>query len=696
MAGVKKQSKKASGGKNTALIIFMVFFFLTSVGLGVWGYYGYANQEALRNTAEEKVNIEKATKVFEEFNLFLSKEGKNALGHPVEEPEKYANDRDDILKDGGRFKVKQEKKKDKVIEYGVPEDKLKAAKAMVEEHEKDLGYDGASRKYKTTYKDTIKTLEAEIAKLKAAVTTAQNDKKTTAAQISALQGNLEAYWKEALGKIDAGNTAALAAANNRYKEFQDALARAEKSFQDKAAVEKEKEEVERKLGGQIKQLQVKLKEAEAARDSTVPTTGQGRSTDVHALLLDISKGKTLWDAPLGKITRLEQEQRHAYINIGSKAGLQPETTFMVFGAGWDGRAEKALKGTVEVIRILGEHSALCRITSLYDGSGTEIALADPGRGRPQREAENPLKEGDVLYNLLFGMRVAIAGEVNLTPYDTANPAEQTRNLDNFMALLKRHGVIVDAYIDLNNGKLQGQISRRTNYLVRGHDLVDPNAGQAPKVEPKMEPKEGEKDKVEAKDEKEPKEPKEPKEGKEPKGGGKEPEIALDRVARVNETIKTMRTEAIEKGLFIISPENLVNVVGYRRPRSANNLEVSGFRPSNPAASSMGFFQFTSGDTPTTKKGEGGSIDLAKPGEIKGKWSGKINGGKLTLEFQNDGGANWTVQMGADGIGGFTNIGKRNREYLAVIQGTPVSMRMAEDNNSIQVTGGMLTATLTKE
>ena len=47
MAGLKKPKKKDTTNPSTVLIIFLVFFVLLSIGLGVWGYYGYAGQTKL-------------------------------------------------------------------------------------------------------------------------------------------------------------------------------------------------------------------------------------------------------------------------------------------------------------------------------------------------------------------------------------------------------------------------------------------------------------------------------------------------------------------------------------------------------------------------------------------------------------------------------------------------------------------------
>ena len=94
----------------------------------------------------------------------------------------------------------------------------------------------------------------------------------------------------------------------------------------------------------------------------------------------------------------------------------------------DGRAEKELKATIEVIRVLDANSSLARITSIYDIEGHEIVLGDPRRAGSNREADNALKEGDLLFNMFWGTRVALAGNISFAGQISDNPAEQMRIL----------------------------------------------------------------------------------------------------------------------------------------------------------------------------------------------------------------------------------------------------------------------------
>src|SRR4029077_12850614 len=125
------------------------------------------------------------------------------------------------------------------------------------------------------------------------------------------------------------------------------------------------------LKRQIKKLNEAVVKLSADKTDVVAGAGAGKagSEQMHALFLDISRGKPLWDNPLGKITRVDLQERQVYINVGSANGMKPEVTFNIFGAGWNGRADKEFKGTIEVVRVLDANSSLARITSLYDGDG---------------------------------------------------------------------------------------------------------------------------------------------------------------------------------------------------------------------------------------------------------------------------------------------------------------------------------------
>jgi hypothetical protein len=92
------------------------------------------------------------------------------------------------------------------------------------------------------------------------------------------------------------------------------------------------------------------------------------------------------------------------------------------------------------------------------------------RGRILRESEAPIREGDLLFNLFWGARVAVAGYVSITGEPSDSPAEQNRQMEDFMHLLRNNGVQVDAYVDLRDGQIRGNITAKTRYLIRGAPL----------------------------------------------------------------------------------------------------------------------------------------------------------------------------------------------------------------------------------
>lgn len=542
MAGLKKPSKRDKSNPSTVLIIFLVFFVLLSIGLGVWGYYGYAGQEELRKVAAtEKKNTE-AMNLKADFAMTVARDARAAIGPPLDanEYQLYVSSIGDVMADGGRFGGK------------IAAEDLAAGKKFVNDNRTVLGFTD-EKKYKITYKDELDRLKTEVNQANGELARKDAAYKALTKSFNDLKTAIEKSDASAAKSIDDVNKNALDARKDQIKQLEEAFAR-NKDLSDQIKTDFDKAETERgKYEEKIKLLDREIKKMKAQMaDVGAPVKLLG---DVHALLLDISKGKTLWDHPLGKITRIELEKNEVFINIGSRLGAKPELTFNVFASGWKGLAEKDLKATIEVIRVLDASTSLCKITSLYDADGREIVMADTNKGRSQRESENALKEGDLLFNMFFGSRVALAGNFSLNGVPAETPAEQMRNLSAFMTLLQNNGVKVDAYLDLTDNSIKGEINHRTRYLILGDKIGDDKPAPAPKPKENGEPKEGE--------------------GKE--GDPKEVPPAGEKTT--NAVMTALRKEAADRGMFIISADNFLNVIGYRRPRSANDTSANSFRPS---------------------------------------------------------------------------------------------------------------------
>src|SRR5262249_2811423 len=145
--------------------------------------------------------------------------------------------------------------------------------------------------------------------------------------------------------------------------------------------------------------------------------GQGGGVKLHALVLDISKGRPLWDQPKGKILKANVAKREVIINLGYGDGIKKEMTFNVFGPTYYGEALGPLKGTIEIKSILDAGTSVGHITSIFDLTGKEVTIFDQNKGAAQRAAENPMKEGDLLFNMFWKTKVALAGKFNLAEYN---------------------------------------------------------------------------------------------------------------------------------------------------------------------------------------------------------------------------------------------------------------------------------------
>ncbi|MBI2805958.1 MAG: hypothetical protein HYX68_13340 [Planctomycetes bacterium] len=549
MAGLKKKKKEKSGSPNVVLVVFLVLFVIVSITLGVLLYYALQEKDDANTKRILAKKESDATQKVADYYSMLYFDARTQWGDRLDadEADKSAKDqmvlnREEFLKPNfGNF-------------AGAPATKESALKFMNKIRDNDKLGKANNGDYKLKIDDLLKTAKDEAAKWKAdyfeeAAKNARMEK--LSAKLTEKQ---DTFHKELRTSINTENANILKAAQVKSDEFKDL----QKAFTD---LKTENEDKDQKLNAlkestqkQINKLtrQVNILEAERREMAGAGPGGGGNPNrgggEAFPLLLDLSTGKPLWDAPVGKIVRVDLEIRQVTINLGKAHGIVPEVTFNIFAAGANGRAEKQMKGSIEVIKVIDANTSQCRINVLYDVEGREIVLNNKTRFQLIREAEAPLREGDLLYNLFWGTRVAVAGYVDITGDFSHDPAEQNRQMEDFIYLLKRNGMQVDAFVDLRDGQIKGKITPRTRYLINGLKLKVAKA-DAEKM---------------GDDEK-----------------GKEPNA--DRNATVNKASATLRKEAIDGGLLMISPENFATVIGYRRARNANTPDISTFRPSLPYA-----------------------------------------------------------------------------------------------------------------
>ena len=540
MAGLKKPSrKKDNTSPNVILVVFLVLFILSNIILGVWLYYSAQEKEKLSADAKAAKKVSDADRTALIMQRMLTDDsrlaafGSTALGE--DEKKNVVLERKELLTDGGKYK--DEKARDIYLK-------------VLTTYQADLGLDPATDLYKTSYKDEMTSLAKKLKKAEADWRTAQKERDEAREEFKTLKEKQDTYWTEAVDKINKGGTAYVAEVVKQaatVKKLQEVVRDREAEF---GTLQAQAQKTEKALQRQIKELQEQLADRPKDRPDVA---GIGRG-EPHALVLDMSPGKPLWDEPVGQIVTVNMAAREATINLGSSRGVKPDLTFTVFAPSkYARKAEGLLRGTLEVVRVTGPDSSVARITSLYDQDGAPISLTDVASGRLIRESENALREGYLLFNMFWGSRVAIAGLVNLSGMPSANPSEQIRQLNDLMYLLERQGIVVDAYVDPADGQVRGELTAHTRYLIRG---LDP---QPEKQLPGA--KEADKEK-------------------------KDEDAGVERMKAVADAAVGLQKAAVERGLFVISAKNFATAVGYRSPVGVNQPQRAEFRPAIPAAGSL--------------------------------------------------------------------------------------------------------------
>jgi hypothetical protein len=511
MAGLKKSKRtKDTSSPNLVLVLFLIVFVLSTIILSLWLYFNYANvNDALiaRTKADkEKDAAQKAAKLYQtaadDFRL--------ALGQKLtaDDLAVLKLERDQLLQDNSAYAKLGEKN-------------LDAYKKLIESMRGDLHYDDNTGTYTKTYKEEAAKAIKERDEALGTLTKVQKQLKDSQDLFKTLDEKQNAYFDATTANLDKSRKELTKIANTQSDEMKKQIQKNDELRQGIVDEEGNRQKMEAKYKGQLREYEEALEKkdkdgaAGASRDTREP----------HALLLDISLGKPLWDDAVGSITRVDPRTKEVTLNIGSAKGVRPDLTFSVFAPSKyiATRAERQVKGTVEVVRVLGPNTSIARITATFD-------------------PEFPMHEGDLLFNLFWGTRVAVTGYVDVTGVPTDSPSEQMRQLNDFMYLLSRQGIIVDAYLDVTDGQVKGAITTNTRYLIRGEEI-------------RIDPKEL-----------------------------KENTPRAERAVAVNNGIIGMKKDAIERGMFVISAQNFATIIGYHRA-STSGKEMSAFRPQLPTAGS---------------------------------------------------------------------------------------------------------------
>jgi hypothetical protein len=576
-----------STSPNGALVVFLVFFVLLSLGLGLGMYFAIAGQAEAQAKAKAAQDKEKAADKAKKFTEFVALEARAASGgilkkgQDIDEHNLWNTYRADFLGDPQGFS-------------GNNPTYLQIKEWVAKNSNKGmLGWSATEKKFEKTYVDLINSLEKKVADAEAQRT---KDLASVEGWKNKYTDLFTAYdeWQKSKNKeFKDTNDAVLAATQKKTGETEklieerNALTKKIEAMklahaQDLRGKDKVIYDLESRLGDDQRpavapQVDVKQPEPAPPPEGKVPDKGAGPEAKMpdkgagpeakmpdkdappepkmapppkapvssggqpHALILDISRGKPLWDRAVGRVTGVTAGERTLTISLGSANGVKPGLTFNVFAQGdVQGQAEKGLKASIEVISVLDRHTSLARITSLFDRNGKEIPLYDPNKGAVLRAADNPIQKGDLLFNMFWKTRVALAGKFNIGGFRPATASDELRQLQQLMSVMQDQGIIVDAYLDPVDGNIKGRITRETQFLILGN-LAEDVKGQAKEGAPG----------VSAED--------------------------------FNKKIGDMIGQAGDNGAFMISSINFAFVTGFRPPPRDPQNAVPIYTPRNPYA-----------------------------------------------------------------------------------------------------------------
>jgi hypothetical protein len=442
---------KGSGESRTGLVVFLVLFILLSISLGITTYLGYSEiDKEKKNTADAEKKAKDWT-TDANYWKFLAMTYRSYLGLP---PTK--DDPKTLVELRRQYEGNQLNGRD-----DFKDDHRKTITEFWSEKNPNPGrkWDPATGRPGETYQDEINRLNKQLAAATKSAEEAKTAEEKANSTVKAKEDELEAAKKDF--------------ANNLQKQKTDDQAQIDGLRAQVTKLQQERDDLGNKALAGLKQpldeltslrkerdsLKKQLKDAVAVIDRTREQLARTQAAED----IDVTK---IAPENLAKIVSVGGSGDMPYINIGSADNLKRLVTFSIFGKGVDGRPLKEPKGKLEVIRITGEHTAQARITELRD------------------ERRDPVLPGDFIYNPGWNpnlkQHVAVIGYIDLT-------GEGRNNMEEFIRTLKNQNLEVDAWMDMQSLKMNGEITRQTDMLIvgAGPDFgVGPIRGNDPKADAK--------------------------------------------------------------------------------------------------------------------------------------------------------------------------------------------------------------------
>lgn len=462
--------KKKETGPGPVMIIFLVFFIMLSAVLGVLVYLGFETEAKLAEEAtkakEDKTGAEKKLAEAEARRNLL----RIAVG--IEDPQ----DREDLVgatKEHGSKILEEHERLVSRLKNSFPTtdafrweliDDLRAGGTGGGEGKKlapnpRMSIPSIVKAWAKIAKDEEKkAADANLAKAnaeaqrKAAEDRADAQKKTFDTKVTELEGN----YNNSVAKL---NAAFLKLKEDAEKAGQNFVAKAADWAKEKADLE----EVAIKKAADLKDTNDKLRRALSPDpsdselrfkyfDLTKVEERKGEITDKNGTFVTITftnrnplnVGQTFMVlAPNQSLVTVIDREKVLDKEQRERRGLYEREPFS---------GNEMIKGTIEIVELTGPTSARARIVT-------------------QREAiRDPISKKDSVYNVTLSNagkdHVAYCGIIDLD-------GDGLPNNEEFVRILEKNNVVVDAYLDLKTGEIKGTgIKPSTKFLILGPDAPE--------------------------------------------------------------------------------------------------------------------------------------------------------------------------------------------------------------------------------
>ena len=425
------QRKQPQPESKKALIIFLVFFILTTIGGGLFGYQGYIADEGKQNQINTEKGKVKQTEEDRDFYKYQTLLLRRKMGQEKQ------GDKDQLDKLDKQFKEATE-------DWTRHKDRNEVV-ALVAEIDKRLNTVAPG---KTTYEAALTQALASADAAKNAVAPHLKEKNVGNEEAATAKALLEdakvqnaKNLKEVSDKLNVAQQQDVEQRKQLKKELDDAATRFEELSKAKADVEKQRiRDIEAK-NADIKRYLTQI--ADLSNDLALLKGTKKNSEGVEV------------EIPVAAVGRVvDRKNDTAFIDLGVLQGMTPQMTFSIHAMGGDGQPLRTSKGTLEVTNVF------------ESGSQARISL--------EKSKSDPIQSGDVIVNPNWNpnrkRHVAIKGIVDLT-------GEGRNQMREFRQMLERQNIVVDAYVEStgNTWVLHGGISKDTNYLILGSDALDTKA-----------------------------------------------------------------------------------------------------------------------------------------------------------------------------------------------------------------------------